>query len=407
MKKLFILLLLLIFFIPVYSQWSPTGGPNAQAIYSLLIKDNHYIAGTYNGVFVSTNSGETWEQKNNGFSSSPRKVYALTESGNKILAGSDSGIYVTTNYGNLWTAKSSGIPAGNSMHITALIKYGANNIFAGSWGGVYLTVNEGESWLQKNSGLTILNIYSFVIKQNKLFAGTDRTVFVSTDLGNNWNMLYTGIPNGFSVDALGTNGTNLVLGLCCSGGVYLSTNDGANWSSVLTDLSAATFTYANNKLVLGSTNGILISDNGSAWTYFNQGLQYLSTTALAFDQTTLLAGVENNVWRRPLNQVIGISNSNQEIPKQFILFQNYPNPFNPKTVISYELRVSSYVKLSVYNAEGQHISDMINNKQSEGTYKIEWNAENQPSGVYFYQLTISNNQSAIDYTETKKMVLLK
>ncbi len=39
--------------------------------------------------------------------------------------------------------------------------------------------------------------------------------------------------------------------------------------------------------------------------------------------------------------------------------------------------------------------------------EVEFNAENLPSGVYFYQLTIGNEQSAIVHSETKKMVLLK
>ena len=40
-------------------------------------------------------------------------------------------------------------------------------------------------------------------------------------------------------------------------------------------------------------------------------------------------------------------------------------------------------------------------EKSVGTYELTWNAENLPSGVYFYQL------KAGDYTNTKKMILLK
>lgn len=95
--------------------------------------------------------------------------------------------------------------------------------------------------------------------------------------------------------------------------------------------------------------------------------------------------------------------------KEFKLEQNYPNPFNPTTTVGYILESASIVKLVVYNSLGQEISVLINKKQLAGFYEIYFDASDLPSGVYYYQLTLSNNELGFNktYKQTKKMVLIR
>jgi uncharacterized delta-60 repeat protein len=83
------------------------------------------------------------------------------------------------------------------------------------------------------------------------------------------------------------------------------------------------------------------------------------------------------------------------------LFTNYPNPFNPVTYIKFKIPASTEVKLMIYDCIGREVSALVNTKLEAGTYNIEWNASDFPSGVYFYKLEAGN------YFETRKMVLLK
>lgn len=90
--------------------------------------------------------------------------------------------------------------------------------------------------------------------------------------------------------------------------------------------------------------------------------------------------------------------------KEFELCQNYPNPFNPETIIKYILPVGKAVynvKVAVYNTLGQQVAILKNEQQSPGEYSVKWDAENFPSGVYFYRIKASN------FTEIKKLILLK
>ncbi|HPN37075.1 MAG TPA: family 10 glycosylhydrolase [Melioribacteraceae bacterium] len=96
-------------------------------------------------------------------------------------------------------------------------------------------------------------------------------------------------------------------------------------------------------------------------------------------------------------------NTFNNMPIDFQLSQNYPNPFNPTTVIEYKLKEQTNVALSIYNVLGQKITTLVNQEQSAGSYKVNFNSEdyNLSSGIYFYTLKVNN------FTSTKKMVYLR
>ncbi len=99
---------------------------------------------------------------------------------------------------------------------------------------------------------------------------------------------------------------------------------------------------------------------------------------------------------------IGINTISTEIPAKFNLEQNYPNPFNPVTKIRFSVPKSANITLEVYDVTGRLVSTLVKNEAvTAGLKEVEFNAVNLPSGVYFYSLKTA------DYTETKKMVLVK
>jgi len=97
----------------------------------------------------------------------------------------------------------------------------------------------------------------------------------------------------------------------------------------------------------------------------------------------------------------GVELISNELPTEFNLNQNYPNPFNPSTTISFSLPEVSFVSLKVFNTLGEEIEMLVSEELSSGSYKFDWNANNLPSGIYFYKLQSEN------FVETKKMILLK
>jgi len=101
---------------------------------------------------------------------------------------------------------------------------------------------------------------------------------------------------------------------------------------------------------------------------------------------------------------IGTLVSNAEDTKAISTYsinQNYPNPFNPGTTIRYHIPELRFITLKVYDVLGNEVATLVNEEKPAGSYEVEFDAVNLPSGIYFYQLRASN------FIETKKMVLLK
>ena len=93
------------------------------------------------------------------------------------------------------------------------------------------------------------------------------------------------------------------------------------------------------------------------------------------------------------------------IPTEFALRQNYPNPFNPSTTIQYDLPLDSRVNITVYNSLGQQVTTLVNQEQSAGVYKVNFNASELTSGIYFYRINVNAGERS--FTQTHKMILMK
>ncbi|HHI02133.1 MAG TPA: T9SS type A sorting domain-containing protein, partial [candidate division Zixibacteria bacterium] len=90
----------------------------------------------------------------------------------------------------------------------------------------------------------------------------------------------------------------------------------------------------------------------------------------------------------------------------FQLAQNYPNPFNGTTIIPYQIQAPGNINLSIYNALGQLVINLVETHALPGAYSIRWNGKDQSgsavsNGFYVAVLTHNGRQAAI------KMLYLK
>ena len=95
-------------------------------------------------------------------------------------------------------------------------------------------------------------------------------------------------------------------------------------------------------------------------------------------------------------------------PNEFRLIQNYPNPFNPETIIMYSVPRTSKINITVYDILGREVATLINEEKPAGNYTVKFSAGRYASGLYFYCLKATPNDGpSVDFTQTKKMVLMK
>ncbi len=349
------------------------------------------------------------------------------------------GIYRSSDNGNSWSSSSSGIPASYFEYASGLVKSDGKIYVSFSkirprthlspiWeaGGVYASSNNGQSWSQVSGGLPqeagvkvpVTLLYS---SDNQLLARTIEGLYRSTNAGASWSAFTAGFPEFyFPLDFAGFKNNIYVM---TNHGVYYSDGNVNQWLELntgLPDFSITTF-YSryqflvyNEKLYLiqsGEVTSAYLLENGS-WIEYNSNLP----VGIEFNRFSIIgdqiyAGtIDRGIWKGKLDELTDVKFS-EVSPSDFVLHQNYPNPFNPTTKISFVIPVNlspllggaggGLTTLKVYDLLSKEVATLLNKPMDAGTYEVEFDASNLPSGVYFYKL------SAGSFSETKKMLLLK
>ena len=192
-----------------------------------------------------------------------------------------------------------------------------------------------------------------------------------------------------------------------TGYLYIVFYDRRNYTGDSTDVYIARSTNGGD-----SFTNIKISESGfpgNAGPFFGD---YTNITAANGKVRPIWArlgnsGNQTSVWTAIIDFPVAVENHNKKIPESYTLEQNFPNPFNPSTTIKFTVPKSGkqlkHVTLKVYDVLGKEIASLVNEDLSPGTYRIDWNASDFSSGVYFYKLT----SGAGAFSETKKMILSK
>ena len=280
--------------------WSPRRtGLAASAVLTIAVDpSNPYAiwAGTPEGVFLSTDGGETWALRGlAGFSvgvlafdpSTPNVIYAGTGAGGRRAPSSEGhrgGLFRSTDRGLTWAPINDGIV--EAGQVVNLRDVGVD--------GIALDPRATQT------------VYALLGYQGSF--GTGGAVYKSTDGGRKWTAGGRGIgttPVALVVDP--ADSTLYVASLSASsrtatfpGGVYASTDGGLSFTRTLlqADLRALTRVPGSPGTLIAAGNGIYRSgDRGDSWTRVSDA----SVTLLAADPRVpgvLYAGASaGRIWR--------------------------------------------------------------------------------------------------------------
>lgn len=160
-----------------------------------------------------------------------------------------------------------------------------------------------------------------------------------------------------------------------------------------------------------AVNSIIIScDNGpysDMWMNYMNYTWHISRYLFTTGQTDRMQAIFVTDPRRMAllnSNGCGMNNAtylSNEKEADFSLSGNYPNPFNPTTKISFNLPVSGFTTLKVYDIMGREVSELISGDLNAGSHSVTFNGDNLASGIYYYRLVSSGNIAV------KKMLLVK
>lgn len=146
--------------------------------------------------------------------------------------------------------------------------------------------------------------------------------------------------------------------------------------------------------VLG--NGATAASNGSFRSLGTLGQRVSGTTGNASNL------IHAGFWFQNIDIVTSVEQiPSLTMPEEFRLEQNYPNPFNPTTTIEFALPQQSAVTLTLYDILGREIETLLDDELKQGVYKVSFQADDLPSGIYIYRIR------AEGFIKAKKLTLLK
>jgi hypothetical protein len=468
------------------NDWTISLEPGTDILRSVVAGDDIIAGGWGVGPFRIDNTN-TWSLANGGLRNLIIYGFAYNKKSKTVFAGSidQDGIYRSTDFGDSWTVSNSGFdipvfgeykdPSINSIFIDSTSddiyfttgwwwgNYAGHTDGSEGGAGVWKSSDEGLIW--RHIGLDSLYLNSVAVQNGTVYAasyGGSGLFYLSGD--STWT--HVSSPNAGTLNSQGKiwflypTKYGLLVGFANWGlGVYLmqGTPSHPQWlylglegkapQSVAMD--AAGYLYVGEQMgVYKSTmplkNIVSVTDqlkitsqipasldtvhinvpckfqvtasdpNGDALTYTwkingvidssiaSNSLTYTfkklaSTTTVSVVVTNYLGSSDSTQWKFVITSVLDAPG----LPKEFALSQNYPNPFNPTTSISYSIPKSAFVTIKVYDLLGREVTTLVNENKPVGNYNVEFNAGKLVSGVYFYRM------KAGDFVQTKKLILLK
>ena len=165
------------------------------------------------------------------------------------------------------------------------------------------------------------------------------------------------------------------------------------------------YEFTNNPIYFEYAVHILNSLSSEAYTSFN------GQTSSILMKSTLHRGSGNKgtsyadyYLLEAMDRYNNLVNENYvqlELQSFLHLRQNFPNPFNSQTRIYYSLESAGEIQLNLYDLSGRKIKSLVKGFLPAGNYRVDLDATNLSSGLYFYTLRTSDNEV------TKKMTLIK
>ena len=399
-----------------------------------------WAVGEDSTIIKTTDEGATWFQQTGGYAGEYRCLFFLDEQRGWI-GGTGGLVLHTTDGGESWEKQETELlDTVNDIDfvndsvgwLTGELPRDECNVC----GAVLKTSNAGSDWIVKlqtpvkdtvsdNNRLDgRLNTIDFITEEYGCVGGHwfsdiyyPGCVICTEDGGASWHNYpsgFRGIESRYSwvFDISVITPSHMFIGMY---GAVSVTNDSGRtqWSDytpygIVYEISIPSENHIYAIEERGDTAHVFYFENGAMeaqWQYLEDapspGLDvnpYFMGLCMIDTATGWVCGDGGKLWTNNPNLV---SVEEPRMVPRLYLAHNYPNPFNPSTEITYGIPQGGDVKLTVFDNLGREVEVLVDSYKSAGTYTVQFNAEDLPSGMYLYRIETASG------TLSKKMVLMK
>ncbi len=391
---------------------------------NVYVTGDSYASGTffdYATIKYNSSGVQQWVSRYNGPGNGSDAAYSLAVdgSGNVYVTGSSFGSGTNNDYATI-KYNSSGVqqwvqiyvgPGNGSDVARSLAVDGSGNVYVTGERGIFPNLDyatmkynsSGDSlWVRRYNGPGNAQDYAYslavdgsgnvYVTGESRGSGTERdyaTLKYNSSGVQQWEARYNGPENSSDgAYSLAVDGP---------GNVYVT---GYSWDPNVTAADYCTIKYNSSGVQQwvqiynvpgsGEDYAYSLAVDGSGNVYVTGGSEGSGTSS---DYATI-----------KYSQIVGITPVSNEIPDAFRLEQNYPNPFNPNTKIQFTIPnkgLQPPVQLKIYDILGREVATLVNEELKPGTYEVDFDGTNYPSGIYYYTLQTD------EFTQTRKMILIK
>ena len=418
--------------------------------HAMEFTDTKIWEGNDGGLYYSSNNGNNWIKVNNlpltQFydiaidSTDVNKLYGGTQDNNSIrtatgntdnwevLLGGD-GMYCLVDYsdpstfyceyqnGGMFRLENNGnlsyyiFPDDNPTNwSTPYIMHPENPdiLYVGTY-RVQKSTNRGDSWTPISSNLTqggsnsyhtITTLDISALNPNIIISGSaDGKVYITSNDGDNWTDISQGLPDRWITRVKTDPFNENTIYVTVSGfrwdehysHVYKSTNLGADWLEIGGDLPQVPVNVilidpdVEGRYFVGTDAGIYMTENGgSSWAYISQGIPNAPVMAMEFHhaERILFAGTYGvSAYKAYIPTELIITNTENLVSENSLSV--YPIPYNSgngSLHITIPQTQSHFANLSVYNVKGQLVyNEKINLHNAR--QEILWNGKSNKGKI--------------------------
>ncbi len=273
--------------------------------YRLSVSDEIIYASSGTEFYYSSNAGEHWESRlnslNYGYVNSivlnEDKIHVCTSQTEFCTTFSD-GFFVSSDNGNTWDRR--GL---EDITVNEMLVYD-NRLFAGTNKGLFISMDDGITWKEQIFGPYYDdNIKKFIIKNDSILVFSTNNIYFSINKGSDWVKLTQKPPFEFN-DYIysGVIKDNIII-LGLSGSVYISKDFGKTWDIKINglpvpevysaSLNVKAVLFDGDMITIGTAYGIFIShDLGETWVPKNNGIPLVNEKYYGIES---LIQIKNNL----------------------------------------------------------------------------------------------------------------